>query len=746
VSTTIRCPLKPGFNLVYVGLRQLDSRPIAIRNHRQKRLSCNMGGYLPGRRELTLVSFVIGLIALPFNLVLAVGPTSSVMTAGCYDDVVKYEDGFIAANRWGLELFEIDAEENLISTSNMFTSGRAEFVDAEDDLVVASNLDGSVEIFRMDGRKFQRIGRLNLAFHPVGVKIIGDYLYIGGLETAITVYDISNPYMPRFAFDLDFSGYPHEFKLRNDTLFVAAYHGGVVLLDVADRSRPQLIEQYLMPDYVYGLELDGYLIYACAHRSGLYTLDIRWNGNPPVIGHNSDFGSAREAMLIDDGLIVLDGYGALRLVDVSIPSLPETIWSTALDFNSLGFQIVEDMVFVANWIHGVKLLELQGKTEAELIDNKVTYSVCKSLSLADNRIFAAASTGGLMVFDDDLKPSLTPGLAIDGDCLEIRISGNLGFLSSDENGLNIVDLSDPGGIKTLSNFKSEGWVRSSSYTGERAFLANWQGIVAVDLADINFPVQEGFFDTDYGSTKIEHRNDTVFVAASSGLELYDVSDPENICFLNRFSSDYPSQGIDLIGETVILSSGLGGVYLLSLSGDLELISHIQTGGKACDVELRGDRIYIAESDSGLTVWDISWKDQPRYIFRYQTTGRAHDLAFLGDRLYAADFYGVSVFDPVEDAYSEDRGIANDDGSPEIILFPNPVRAGATIRFEIDAPAAVTVNLYDILGRKVEELHSGFLQSGETIISWENRDLSTGCYFVRVSGKDFATTKQMMIVK
>ncbi|GAF97616.1 unnamed protein product, partial [marine sediment metagenome] len=77
---------------------------------------------------------------------------------------------------------------------------------------------------------------------------------------------------------------------------------------------------------------------------------------------------------------------------------------------------------------------------------------------------------------------------------------------------------------------------------------------------------------------------------------------------------------------------------------------------------------------------------------------------------------------------------------------NPVREGATISLEIKTPAMVSVNLYDILGRKVEKLYSGFLQSGETIISWDNRGLSTGCYFVRISGEDFAATKQITIIK
>jgi hypothetical protein len=689
---------------------------------------------------------MLGLISLPFNIAWAVGPTASTMTAGSYDDVVRFNNGFITANRWGVELFETNDAGQLLSVSRAFSEGRSEFVDASGDLVVVSNLDGSLEIFRMEGRRFKREARLQPGFHPVGIKIVENYLYVGGLETALTIYDISVPSSPVFVSDVSFSGYPHEFEIRNDTMFVAAYQGGVVVLGISNLEQPEVLDQFFLPDYVYGIEIDGYLIYACAHRAGLYTLDLRWNGEPPVIGHNGDFGSAREARLVEEDLLVLDGYGALRMVDISRPSVPEIIWSEPLDFNSNRFDLAGDTVFVANWIHGVKLLKINDKIGADPIDEKIAYSACKSIAIHENTIYAAAGTGGLLTYDSDLKPALCGDLETGGNCLEIRLSNNIGFLSSDDNGLNIVDLSDPTDLKVISNFKSEGWVKSSSYNGEYGFLANWQGIITVDLSDLSFPTEEAFYDTYYGSSKIEFRNDTVFVASSSGLELYEASSPDDVVFLNRFESEYPSTGISLRGREVALSAGYSGVYLLDLGDDLSLLSHVVTGGKAMDSELSGNRMYIAEADSGVSVWDISYPDFPVFLFKYGTAGRACDLAFIGDRIYVADYYGITILDPVNDAYGGEQENATGGDSPGIVLFPNPAREKGTVRLDLSTPGPVSMELFDILGRKVGDVYDGFVPAGQISIEWKKRDLPTGCYFLSVRGQDFRETRSLTIIK
>ena len=660
-------------------------------------------------------------------------------------DVAKHDDGYVAANRWGIEYFVLDRNGNPVSISRIFTSGQAEFLDIENGLAAVSNFTGSVEFFRIENGKFSRAGWLELDFHPLELKIIGQYLYIGGAEKSLTVYDITDPFHAVFVTETIFDGYPHDFKMRNDTLFVAAYHGGVVLLDISDRSNPALLEQYFMPDYVYGVEIESSYVYVCAHQSGLYVLDIRYSDNPPVIGHNPNFGSAREAQIIEEGLLVLDGFGFMRLIDKTNPSRPEEIWNFPLQFNCYNMEITGETVFVANWLYGVKIVDLRGKEGATLISQAEQYSICKSLALDNGHVLAAADKGGLLVFDGDLKPLTVPDLEIEGSCMEIKIRGGKGFVSNDEYGLTVLDLKKNGDITNISGIKTSGWVRSSTYNGQFVFLANWQGIVTIDLADINEPFEDGFYDTYFGSAKIEFRNDTVFVAGSGGLELYDASDPRNVVFLSRYSTEYPALGLSFDRELAVLSSGLGGVDFIGFYGGSVPIAHISTAGKAYDADIIGNKLFVAEEDSGVTVWDVSVVDHPELMLRYDVAGKAFDLAYQGNLVYVADYYGVTMLElPWEDIYPDD----SDEHSEPIrflTLYPNPVFGRASVLLDTGVPGLINVELYDILGRKVRTLYEGYSR-GNSVINWEKESLPSGCYYVRVRGDGFSETRQVTLLR
>jgi hypothetical protein len=59
---------------------------------------------------------------------------------------------------------------------------------------------------------------------------------------------------------------------------------------------------------------------------------------------------------------------------------------------------------------------------------------------------------------------------------------------------------------------------------------------------------------------------------------------------------------------------------------------------------------------------------------------------------------------------------------------------------------VEVAVYDILGRKVESLYSGYLQAGEKGFTWDGSETASGCYFINVRGKGFSSSKQMTVIK
>jgi len=86
---------------------------------------------------------------------------------------------------------------------------------------------------------------------------------------------------------------------------------------------------------------------------------------------------------------------------------------------------------------------------------------------------------------------------------------------------------------------------------------------------------------------------------------------------------------------------------------------------------------------------------------------------------------------------------------ELSIYPNPVRQQATLELAVRKPQEVQVQVYDVLGRRVETVHDGRLSAQRTErIQWTaaQSSLSSGSYFLRVTGETFEDTRQVIVVR
>jgi glucuronoarabinoxylan endo-1,4-beta-xylanase len=79
-------------------------------------------------------------------------------------------------------------------------------------------------------------------------------------------------------------------------------------------------------------------------------------------------------------------------------------------------------------------------------------------------------------------------------------------------------------------------------------------------------------------------------------------------------------------------------------------------------------------------------------------------------------------------------------------YPNPFNASTTIHYIMPRASDVTINIYDILGRKVTTLHDGLQQAGYHQVIWKAKDLSSGVYFYKLQAGDYVETKKMTLLK
>ena len=95
------------------------------------------------------------------------------------------------------------------------------------------------------------------------------------------------------------------------------------------------------------------------------------------------------------------------------------------------------------------------------------------------------------------------------------------------------------------------------------------------------------------------------------------------------------------------------------------------------------------------------------------------------------------------------GIENISTSADFNLsqnYPNPFNPVTNIRLELSKPMDIKVRIYDNTGNEIEVLHDGKLNAGEHLFKWDAAKYPSGVYYYKTEGKDFSTTKRMMLVK
>jgi immune inhibitor A len=83
--------------------------------------------------------------------------------------------------------------------------------------------------------------------------------------------------------------------------------------------------------------------------------------------------------------------------------------------------------------------------------------------------------------------------------------------------------------------------------------------------------------------------------------------------------------------------------------------------------------------------------------------------------------------------------------------PNPFNPSTTIHYATDGTAPVTLEIFDLLGRRVSRLVTGIVTPGEHAIVWDGRDragrpAASGIYFARLQSDNRAVIHKMVLIR
>jgi C1A family cysteine protease len=84
-------------------------------------------------------------------------------------------------------------------------------------------------------------------------------------------------------------------------------------------------------------------------------------------------------------------------------------------------------------------------------------------------------------------------------------------------------------------------------------------------------------------------------------------------------------------------------------------------------------------------------------------------------------------------------------------YPNPFNTGTTISYQLDRAQDVSLEIYDLLGRRVSTLHEGQQRAGNHRVVWDGRterggEAATGVYLYRLRVGDQSQSRKMLLLK
>jgi len=173
------------------------------------------------------------------------------------------------------------------------------------------------------------------------------------------------------------------------------------------------------------------------------------------------------------------------------------------------------------------------------------------------------------------------------------------------------------------------------------------------------------------------------------------------------------------------ATSVHGVFARTTMCDAGGIAMLRVRDGAATVALAGSGAYVDRSNARLTMY----------------APVAHSLQ-AADTLLRFERQGEFI------VYPATARIYSASATPVLRVYPLPARHSATIVVESNDDAVLTIDVYDVAGRRVRKLWNGPVSRGSTPIRFDGRDdlahpLSSGIYFARARAGDRSTTARIV---
>ncbi len=599
------------------------------------------------------------------------------------------------------------------------------------------------------------VGSLDLDGYAYEVAVSGSYAYLACYDAGLKIVDISNLTTPTLAATYS-TNMEHvtDICLSGNYAYLTDENGELHIVDISTPTSPSSVVDYAVPNGCRAVHVDGNYAYigtaaysvsfeiiditvpatpalAGSLDTGGWTRDVHASGNYAFVANDfyfrtinvtnpaSPFIAANSSAMSDLRSIFYDGANycylsnfkdALQIIQVTAPTVPVEIGNYALESNSYVYDthVVGNNAYTAGYLDGLRTLDITDKANPTILGQHDTVEPVRGLFVVDNTAYLADDDTTMIIVNVTDPSSLSRLATADttGIAWDVAVDGNYAYVAGASPGLQVYDISTLSSPSSVGSYTSSDLVMDVFISGSYAYLANYAaGLIVLNITDPSNPTETGTLDT------------------------------------------YRATGVYISGIFAYVADDTAGLKIISVNNPASpvLISSFDTDGYAYDVFVSGTHAIVADGLNGVLAIDISNQATPTLVAHYDTPGNAKRVFVDNDYVYVSDYYSMIIltFNPsaIDDGFTRLPGTYSLSQN-----YPNPFNAATKISFGLKLAGDVSVDIFDIGGRKVHTIPVGYLSDGYHDVIWDASGFSSGIYFYQISAGNFNATGKMTLLK
>ncbi len=415
---------------------------------------------------------------------------------------------------------------------------------------------------------------------------------------------------------------------------------------------------------------------------------------------------------------------------------------------------------LAQEVEYVGSLDNPGWSNAVFVQGDYAYLACQDTSFY------------IIDVSDPTDPRVISDFNTPMEAIGVSVSAGYAYVLDRWNGLYILDVTNPLDPQLAAHYEDPWYSRNLFVSGSFAYIIGLEDdpsppvMLILDVSDPTNPV---LVETaPYSGNSVFVYDNAAFVAyggclfwegCGGGFDIIDISDPSDPTLQGSYDTSWdPVLDIFVDGDYAYLATGghwlfidFGGFRIIDIRDIVNPDYVGGFGGEYSDFQFtnvfkQDDYAFVTRAGPGywLLVLDVSPPDNPMLETAYDGPGSGSDIYVVDSYIYVASgLLTILRFIPTD--IDEDESIMPSELSLSP-AHPNPFNSSTTIEYTLPQESEVTIEIYDILGRRVETLVQGKQRAGSHSVTWDARKASSGVYFYRIQAGDLGAVRKMILLK